>query len=351
MIIEAGPEEAVSFTDDTSPDTRQTKKRNVSIHAKVRRGNPLTWYYDLIKPFQQKTGELKSSNVLIVFKKLTPLHRARLWDTLKEVQINITDSLPYQERASGGLKRALNRDDAVDYIRQKAIANDPHAKMLLEMLNNHTAESILLDAPSRKLTSLAYYARNYPMGGFGLGRYMHDSGLGFPRPPEHEIPLSHFEGSRKASIVRAVTEWTAKSASVFSDAIDNVSFNGFYHHHPLMDPVYRALQQSHAFDKGNKKLVNLTEDERQTVAGKIGHYRFWQKEYPFSRLRGDVDSRESFYIQASDVAAGIAKTLYEGGGVLTVTLNFEYVMFNGKRISQNEAYETMDEWRRLGYYD
>jgi hypothetical protein len=56
-------------------------------------------------------------------------------------------------------------------------------------------------------------------------------------------------------------------------------------------------------------------------------------------------------MQASDIAAGIAKYLYERGEILAVTLHFEYVMLNGERISQNDAYETMLKWRQLGYYN
>jgi hypothetical protein len=70
---------------------------------------------------------------------------------------------------------------------------------------------------------------------------------------------------------------------------------------------------------------------------------------PFQRLHGDLDSRQSFYVQAADIAAGIARQLYEGGSILAVKLNYDYVMFNGKRISQNEAYETIEEWRQSRY--
>src|SRR5215213_1528230 len=144
MIIEAGPEEAVSFTDDTSPDTRSTTKRYVSIHAKVRKEFSLTWYYDLIQPFEKdRRKELKSSDVMPVYQGLPPAKRIKLWETLKDVQINITDSLPYQEETKQIANNAFKRDDAIDFIRQRAIANDPFAKHLLELLNNQTAERIL----------------------------------------------------------------------------------------------------------------------------------------------------------------------------------------------------------------
>lgn len=349
MILRPGPERAVSFTDDTSPDTRNTKKRHVSIHAKVRKENPLDWYYDLIRPFRHSSGELKSAKVLLVYLALTPQARVKLWDTLKEVQINITDSLPYVERTKELAKETFKRDDAIDYIRQRAIANDPLGKMMLEKLNNHAAESILLDAPSRTFSFLHSYAKEHPMGGYGLGRYIR--GVGEFRPPKHEIPLERFQSNGR-SIVRTVTEWTSKSASVFSDAIDKIPFEGFLHSHPMLDPSYRALRKSHAFDRGNKKLVDLTDDERRDVARRMQYHSYWQEEeYPFEPLYGDVDSGESFYIQASDIAAGIAKHLFETGGIIAVTKHFEYVMFNGKRTSLEDAHETILKWRNLGYFN
>src|ERR1700741_3348632 len=203
MIIEAGPAGAVSFTDDTSADTRTTIKRHVSIHAKVRREFPLTWYYDLIQPFEKdRRMELKSSDVIPVYQSLQPIKRARLWETLKDVQVNITDSLPYQETTKQIANSAFKRDNAIDFIRQRAIANDPLAKRILELLNNQTAEHILLDAPSRQLSDKAFYAREFPIGGYGLGRYVSSSdGLRFPTPPKHEIPLERFKSNRSGSIV------------------------------------------------------------------------------------------------------------------------------------------------------
>jgi hypothetical protein len=94
------PSESVSFTDDTSPDTRNTKERNVSIHAKVRRETPLDWYYDLIYLCRNIKGELKSKDAVKTYKNMRRYERAKLWDTLKEVQINITDPLPYQVRTN-----------------------------------------------------------------------------------------------------------------------------------------------------------------------------------------------------------------------------------------------------------
>lgn len=350
MFIQAGPAEAVSFTDDTSPNLQAVKKRNVSISAKVRRDTPLDWYYDLINLCRNIKGELKSTDVIHAYLTMKRYERARMWDTLKEVQINITDPLPYQGRLQETVKKSLKRDDAVDYIRQRAIAKDPHAMKMLEFMNNRTAESILFDAPSARLAFMVHYSQN--QFAYRYGSNDSNSVLRTPRF-DHTIELDGFRSKKKGSIVRAVTEWTAKSASAFSEAIDSVTFNEYMMHHPHMNPVYRALRKSHAFDEGNEKSIGLMESERQSIANRMKYrgYGYWDDYYPLQPLYGNVKSQESFYMQASDIAAGIARYLYEQGEALAVTIHFEYVMLNGKRTSQNDAYETMLKWRQLGYYN
>lgn len=350
MIIQAGPQEAASFTDDTSPNLQPAKKRNVSISAKVRRDNPLDWYYDLISLCRNLKGELKSTDVHAAYLNMKQYERAKMWDTLKEVQINITDPLPYQGRLQEMIKKSLKRDDAVEYIRQRAQAKDPHAMKMVEFLNNRAAESILLDAPSARLAFMVHYSQN--QFAYRYGSNKQESVL---RPPrfEHKIELDGFRSKKKGSIVRAVTEWTAKSASAFSEAMDSVTFNQYMMDHPLLNPVYRALRKSHAFDEGNEKSIGMMESERQAITNRLkyGGYGYWHDYYPLRPLHGKVKSQEAYYMQASDIAAGIAKYLYERGEAFAVTLHFEYVMLNGKRVSQNDAYETMLKWRQLGYYN
>lgn len=64
-----------------------------------------------------------------------------------------------------------------------------------------------------------------------------------------------------------------------------------------------------------------------------------------------LDSSKSFFVQAADIAAGITKYLYEIGSILEVALHFDYVTLNGWRVSQNDAYEIMREWKQKRYLD
>ncbi|MFN0277919.1 MAG: hypothetical protein ACKVRN_04875 [Pyrinomonadaceae bacterium] len=183
------------------------------MSAMVGKHSPLDWYYDILKKSQSELGEIKETS-LRIFRLMPRLNRLKLWDTLKIVQINISDPLPYQLQTDEILKAVSNKAMSIERIRAKAIANDLVAKNLLEKINNHTAEQILFDAPSRRLESLMYYFDN-PMASLPNP----PKGL-VPPPPNYKIDLKHLQSKTPGAIVRTATEWTAKSASAFSEAID-----------------------------------------------------------------------------------------------------------------------------------
>jgi hypothetical protein len=56
-----------------------------------------------------------------------------------------------------------------------------------------------------------------------------------------------------------------------------------------------------------------------------------------------IDSKKSVFVQAADIAAGIAKATYERAGLLGVVRLFEYTTYNGKRISSDDAIAIMED--------
>src|SRR5689334_18044346 len=113
MIIQPGPANAVSFTDDTSPNLQHEPERRASIHAQVIRTDLLGWYYTILNLYQDITGELKSEKVLTNFASLSKSKRDYLRDGLKTVRINVVDTLPYHAQWTQTLKVATGRDDGI----------------------------------------------------------------------------------------------------------------------------------------------------------------------------------------------------------------------------------------------
>src|SRR5436190_12509079 len=107
MILCDGPPEAISFTDDTSLDTRQTAGSKVSIHCQVLREHPLDWYYSLRWLSPNTPAELKSGDMTALFFSLGETQRRKIFGTLKRVRANITDPRPYIADVEGMLARVV----------------------------------------------------------------------------------------------------------------------------------------------------------------------------------------------------------------------------------------------------
>jgi hypothetical protein len=60
-----------------------------------------------------------------------------------------------------------------------------------------------------------------------------------------------------------------------------------------------------------------------------------------------IESKESYYAQAADIAAGIASFIYASEGLIGLVRRFEYVTFNGVRISPLDAEEEMRKLKVL----
>jgi len=68
------------------------------------------------------------------------------------------------------------------------------------------------------------------------------------------------QSGNPGSIIRNVTNWTSKSASVFADAIDSIFSDRL---NPFQaDAVCNHLFDSHAFDEGNEKALEWIEEQR-----------------------------------------------------------------------------------------
>ena len=51
----------------------------------------------------------------------------------------------------------------------------------------------------------------------------------------------------------------------------------------------------------------------------------------------ELDSRSSFLVQAADFAAGIAREIWSRNSLPHLVDTFDYVTYNGSRISESEA--------------
>lgn len=153
---------------------------------------------------------------------------------------------------------------------------------------------------------------------------------------EKDFDFTPFERSKK-NMVSVLSGFLSKGESVFCDAVDildevienNAQVSPF-----VSFQLSEVLSASHAFDKGDTKEIGWIDAQRKDVRFMIDrHGMFPGQPQPLPEL----DSRESFYIQAADFAAGIALEILHRKDLVHLVAAFDYVTYNGKRLSESKA--------------
>jgi hypothetical protein len=343
MILLPGDADARSFNDDSSPDTRVTSNLKVSVDAQVIPGSSLAWYYDLLLTCGPSSGELKSSVVWEKFRERPNEEQERILKGLSKVRIHIVDPRPYKESADDILRAMMKRHDAPEVLAQWRKEGKPEASFLNQSLTRFTAQRIVDDSSAGRAHSLAYYAADMLIGSVDV---------------ESVIDVHSF-GPDTKPLLRQATQWAAKSAATFHEAVEifvgvDAEFE-FYRFAPdefLRKKMKARILDKHAFDKGDAKQIERLENAREKVLDVL---QTSEATDPFGvrrpnaaaiRKHVELDSSSSFLVQAADIAAGFASKLLEIGGLVRVATTFEYVTYNGVRLTQADAErEQRARWR------
>jgi hypothetical protein len=154
--------------------------------------------------------------------------------------------------------------------------------------------------------------------------------------PPKEFDFTPFERSRK-NVVNVLSAFLSKSESVFCEALDGMDKlieRGTQSPMLVAFQLSRTLSEQHAFDKGDTREVEWIDGERREVLRRIDrHGMFPAQPAPLPEL----DSRASFLVQAADFAAGIAREMWSRNSLPHLVDTFDYVTYNGRRISEGEA--------------
>jgi hypothetical protein len=352
VIIFTGSDEAVSFTDDGSPDSRLTGDK-VCISGQINRELSLDWYYKIIQFFPDVQGELKSKEVAERFKNFPASARTVIWAGMSRVKIHIVDPRSHRHRINNIIRRAWKNDQAPQLLAQGEQQGQPLAKYFSARLREMMADSILQDSTAARVQSLGRVFLDF----FGLSVPPESLQPFFGRARRPAQPLISIDDFRKPkSLVRDVTAWSAKSSAAFHSALDAAMIPDddafgmmrFADGDFFRRKMAAQLLPVHAFDDGNQKHLDLLDDKRNELFRELAAH---DHVYGLVRKRPGivpVESRESFYVQAADIAAGIASQIYGIHGLIGVLEKFEYVTYNGIRVSRSDAEEEM---RKLAVID
>jgi len=346
FFIFSGDDSAISFSDDGSPDSRRTGGTKVCINGQVDRALSLDWYFQLIAFFPDIPGELKSKRIAEIFRSLPPVTQFRIWRSLSRVKIHIVDPRPHYARIRNIVRRSMNRPDALQLLDAIPMRDSP-SKTMGDYMREVIAERVLSDSAARRVQSLAHILAD-PFGG------TFESQIPWlqRKEPKPVVTVDAF-GNRR-DVVRQAVQWSAKSSAAFHAAVD-AAISGedvaaewasqrFFTGDRCLRRMAQHLTPVHAFDVGNSRQLDLLEHARLNLLDDI------VKQDRICRLlsrmrRGivEVDSKESYYVQAADFAAGIASDIYASEGLRGVVVRFEHVTYNGVRVSLADAEEEIRE--------
>jgi|GEM_PF-2879091 len=345
VIIFPGDERAISFSDEGSPDSRVTGEK-ICINGQVNRDLSLDWYYKIIQLFPDVQGELKSKEVAEGFKRFPAGIRNAVWVGLARVKIHIVDPRSHRHRINNILRRAWKNADAPNLLKRWEKQGLPNARFLSLQLRKMVADSILQDSTAMRVQFLG---RAF-LDPFGMLKPDDESKLFFVRSEKPSKPLISTEDFKKPkSLIRDAASWAAKSSSAFHSALDAAQFpaenDAMTYRLDVGDLLRRKMAQEllpvHAFDDGNRKQLDLLDEARSSVFQELAAH-----DHVYGLMIGrpgivPVESKESFYTQAADIAAGIASHIYASEGLIGVVERFEYVSYNGVRVSRSDAEQEM----------
>ncbi len=255
--------------------------------------------------------------------------------------VHIVDPRPYVEHAKDVLRTALHRDDAPEVLARLSAEGIPGANWMLANLVKYTATSVLMDSTAVRVNQLGR-----ALGRFPISHPFFDSAADISIDP---IEVEDFD-DKPRSLLREVTAWTAKSAAAFESALHCInemeheieSFRYFPEQLIKRRMESRVLDR-HAYDEGHPRHIQLLEDARTNILETLSTPGSWPPTRKRTRATGysQFDSRECYFGQAADIAAGLARHVYETEKLVTIVSRFEHVTHNGERMSLKGAEEQM----------
>lgn len=328
------PPYAVSFTDDTSlPHVGWT----VSIHAQVVREHRIDWYFFMKNRAPHGRGEFKNA-VVNTFFSLTECERERAFRTLRSVRIHIVDPRAYMPVLLQALGKVLPEGTSPMRFLRRLDESTHRLRMFRESIVGRIANRMLRDSPAERLKDKYRSSERMFCESLVVSHESLPGGMISPKVAYQcgDFDLTPFQG-RKAHLLNEIAKFTAASASVFSPAIDELeqAANDDMFSLPGAGSwlLRSALGRPHAFDAGHSNVVRWIEQRRDETLAQVGDDCGSCVAYPLQELI----SSESVPIQAADIAASLARELWHRNSLTHLVRRFEYVTYNGERLSEARA--------------
>jgi hypothetical protein len=330
-----------SHTDDTSLPYAGC---HVSIHAQISRDHRLGWYFFLKARTPHDRGEFKEQ-ALNTFLALAESDRENIFKTLSKARIHIVDPRPYTVHLHDALRRHLPKGTTMTHFLRRLDRSTQHLAHVRQLALRDIATNILRDSPAERLKQ--EFENLYYIAGWDVVENDDSTDASpYQALKADSFDLTPFE-HRKSSVLNDVANFVSASASVFSPVLDEFQAaqqDDPYFHAPRAASwlVTHALARPHAFDEGHNHEVEWIEQQRSGVLAHVERRgRFFRRPAPEPLQM--LPSKDADPIQAADIAATIARELWYRNSLPHLMKRFEYITFNGERLSlgRAEQYESL----------
>jgi hypothetical protein len=298
------------------------------ILAHIRFDQPLEWFYELLSKLNNTYGKIehKAYKALEILESLPEYEKRKVWKTLAKTIIVVQDPrLVVRESGiifmeDGSIKYKY---EGKQYVIQRGNADyNVFFKLIIEYLNKHF---FVLSPISNINTYL------------GL--------LSMSRPSIKLITPDNisetFSKADRKSIINTL-KITVRMASAFFEVIENNQLNditNFINENKevifnilpayVVNNLKNIISYSRYFDKGHTMSVEAIKKVFNIINNSLTYDL--EEGFKVGRVE-ELDSKESYHIQACDWAAGIARRIYEKEGIEGLKSKFDFVVFNGKII-------------------
>jgi hypothetical protein len=343
MLISEAPYDAVSFTDGTSANFPASQRRSVIIDGTTPRSGDLNWYYILLQRYSHVPGELKSEVILKDFHTQPTAIQQAVWAGMKFVFIHITDVLPHLKSAISGIERRTYKGWYDHLQKREDKEGVKFFRHLDSLVQDYIAGCLRRQSSASRFIDLAPLLESP----YSLRRYLPDSDLGWRRVRDVDFS-SAVDPDKPRRTVLNIAKWSTRGDAIFATATRDIFENPSYGFFGMKERAFRAIAESYAFDHGDHPSVEWMDSARKTSIEALFPYEgHWRRQ--FMKQLHEVDSKKSYFTQISDIAAKFASTIYERHGLIEVAKKFEFVTFNGERITENVAAEKVRKWKQEGY--
>ncbi len=260
-----------------------------------------------------------------------PGNKNVLLRSLRLVRVHITDPGHYMLKLRETIERIVPSQTLETVLTRLEQAEKSVGVRVRRTLMESVASDMLRNSPYEQLKQRFRIINVF--AGISVDLEGIDDSDGEPEPATDFSPFLNKSGHL---VVDRVALFSSKAGTVFGSALDLMDeFMGRPRGEvPSMWMaslgIQRRLSALHVFDEGNNEALTWVEERRSETLSFVNPFGVARILPPPPALVA-IDSRTSPYVQAADVAAGIARTLFETDRT-RLRATFDYLMENGQQV-------------------